>query len=838
MKFFILLVYAIMAGIFSLGLHTYLSGWGIRERGKIKLSRILGYISLEVLLALILEPRWGGAYSAKALLVGIAALIIPFLDVLLAIIFQKDTKESHEVSVKKIIRMCALGAALFVAGLFWTRGGVTISLDIDSIGDYVQVFYDTGGGYSEASSSRCLNEDGRVNIKLPVRTIHINRLRLDPAESEGTFYMTGLRVSALGIPLAEYGADEFFPLLINANMPSLSLNPQGVRFDTLGNDPVCIFAESFTTFCNRCIAALGIISLFLAVLMAQAVSVFLGKPAFSKYWDKAVIKRQPGKASLYRSASVCAAAHFLICFAFQHSYFFFDNIYMNRILICQLLFFILLQVLWQVLFRIVQNVVERDQATLDFLKYAGIYLGIMLAVLLLVWPGYFVSDEFNMLFSSRYWVISSAYHFLMMLELALSQMLIPGAVGVELVQITYISAVVGYVFQQIAKRTSQSKWIYLLYVPMCFPAILLNNLQLQKGIPGTYLEILLLCKMICAFWDRRELAWRDVAEWVVLTAVVYSHRMDGCYYIIAAPVLFFLLFHKRMDKKLSVSLVVGTFLCCMAVQGIQNSGGTGTFYTLVNFNRLLYAPVMAADPVKDAAELEALGQVIDIDTYRAAKNLDEAAAAVSSSVNNFHVIKQEELSAYKKGAMKLILKHPVAFAHQQIERYLLSSGLAAYLEKYVVYSGNLANYQNPASSMYTLEQQESWHVTDFRETGLNTPVNETWRDKILLFMIGRDINNYEIYSVRNILFNNLIPCTLFLVALWGWLLKNKKYGLLGILTLFLLRLPILVGSASYVSFQYYFRFFIVGNAIPFFFVYRYLTSRDNRKGSRVLESRS
>ena len=743
-------------------------------------------------------------------------LWLPIILFAIYVFFQFSQREVQPSLIAKHICKIAVAGILYVL-LFSFQGWVNISVQINPAGEHTQLFYRYDSAFSEIDSARHLNETGNIKFSLP-RDMNVQQLRLDPAECEGTFFLTGLQINILNIPVKEFSAEQIYENIDLANRCNPSLSGQGIQIESLSSDPTIIFSNEVTKTVNRILLSFFVIKMVLLALPGcLSYAILVRTPVLSVLAEVLCeIKPRVETAKFNFAASVMAIIHFLVCLHIQRGYFTFEFRYAEWIIFYEVVFFIILQMFWQAMARILYNVKQKNQKTVAFLKFTGLYFFVMVFMLVLVWPGYYVTDEYAMLYRSTLWEFYSSYHFLMQGYLVLAQMLIPGAAGAEIVQILTISAIVGYILQQINQRFIPSKWIYLLYIPMLFPSVLLNNLQWQKSIPGTYLEALLLCKIFFAFWDKRKLKVQDIVEWTLLTAVTSTLRMDGFYYPVLAPVVVFFIFYKREKKRVLLCFAVTTILCSMALQQVNNSGRyVKQQYTLINYTRLGYAAIMAADPIKDAAELKAINNLFDLEQYRAAPNQQFATATVQfapliTSIDN------ESLASYQSAVMKLILKHPIAHIKQQMECFLASSGFAAYMEKRYTGKNMNDNYQDPDTSHWSEEIHKSQHVEDVDANPLNKPIDPDLRLKTILFCMGRNMNDSRIFSIRDVLFNNLIPSILFLVCLWVYFLIKRQYVLLNLATLFLLRLPILAASASYVSFQYYFRFFVLGNLVPFF----------------------
>lgn len=702
--------------------------------------------------------------------------------------------------------------------------GINLKFTMEGNPKHAQLFYDWGSGYSEAESNRAAYKNNEVKLKLKLGGRDLKKLRFDPVESEGEYFIKGLRIEVNGILLKVYQPEQLYTLLQNINMPVVELKEDALAITCVGNDPVFELEESFTHELFGLLIKVIAIKILLAILVILIAYVLLSlnkvRTFVEKIWlylDKYI---EPYEIKWNWKAALFASVHFALAFWFQHIVFVFDSgVSLTNIIICQVLFYCLLLFGWHKLFSVVRKAVRGDKLVLEYLKYVVIYFFILLVVLILIWPGYFVSDEWIMIYGAKRWVILSPYHFLSMLYLILSLMLIPAAAGIEIVQAFLISLVVGYVVFQIVQRINSKKWIWLLYIPLVYPAVLLNNLHLQKAIMGGYIEILLLSKMFFALWDKRKLNSKDLIEWVILTAITFTLRTDGIYYIIVAPIVVAISFKKQLPKYFALCFAVGVIFFGGTLNFIQ-SKGVGNFYTIVNLNRLVYAPIKAADVTKDKKELENMGKVIDIDIYLNSENLDEAAGKQEPVIFQ---ASDEAVSAYKRGALPLILKYFPAYFLQQMERFVMSSGFKYFSKsEFGKYSGDINNYQS--ADIYELNLVYGQYLDELFQHSLDIPINDRLRMSIINFMQGRSMDDWHKVLITAPIFGNVIVPIVFIVLLCIYFIKKKKYAFLSILLLLMLRLPLLIGMVTYVSFQYYFRIFLVGNYIPWIYLLAKLTN--------------
>ena len=152
-------------------------------------------------------------------------LWLPIILFAIYVFFQFSQREVQPSLIAKHICKIAVAGILYVL-LFSFQGWVNISVQINPAGEHTQLFYRYDSAFSEIDSARHLNETGNIKFSLP-RDMNVQQLRLDPAECEGTFFLTGLQINILNIPVKEFSAEQIYENIDLANRCNPSLSGQG-----------------------------------------------------------------------------------------------------------------------------------------------------------------------------------------------------------------------------------------------------------------------------------------------------------------------------------------------------------------------------------------------------------------------------------------------------------------------------------------------------------------------------------------------------------------------------------------------------------------------------------
>lgn len=147
-------------------------------------------------------------------------------------------------------------------------------------------------------------------------------------------------------------------------------------------------------------------------------------------------------------ASLAALIHFIISF-FTDRLFFdywppFGTDALNRMMIFKGLFLVVLILIWHAVFNIVRKIRDKS-VNMTWLKCSLAYFAVLFILTICAWPGFWEWDEFYILAANVNLHIHVWQSMLSNIIYALSIMILPFPTGVVLVQIVFVSAIVGYV---------------------------------------------------------------------------------------------------------------------------------------------------------------------------------------------------------------------------------------------------------------------------------------------------------------------------------------------------------------------------------------------------------
>lgn len=455
-----------------------------------------------------------------------------------------------------------------------------------------------------------------------------------------------------------------------------------------------------------------------------------------------------------------------------------------------------------------------------FVRYTLSYFALHCVLLILTWPGIWRMDEFGILNSALQLIPVFWQNYLTSLFYVFSLMLIPVPSGVILVQGALISCVVGYLVLFFVKRFGRLG--YLAFLPFLFFPVLDSNLYpLRMSLYG-FLELLLIFLLL----DKWESEQKDkgLGFLCLLAALVTVWRTEAVYYFLLFPCLLFLLFRvfdreNRLEKRKVVSgicLYLVLSLCLFIPQTVGDKLTSGNQYDLTSVVLPLVPLVdRAYDEEEDRELLADIDRVVDVDIIR------EGAAEGKSGISLFwgepdfqKEYTDEEYDAFKSAYYRLVLKYPDTFLQERWDCFVHSVDLLQNTTELFSAEG-VANYDR------------------FREYPGSGPISESLRNHTVKLLELKSTTDYEVKKAGyGLVYSHLIPILILLIA-WIGCLVRKKWGWFFILSLPLVKVPLIFLTAPSRLFMYYYSLYLIGYAVLCYGVIKVLSLLWSKVGGNV-----
>lgn len=443
-------------------------------------------------------------------------------------------------------------------------------------------------------------------------------------------------------------------------------------------------------------------------------------------------------------------------------------------------------------------------------KYTLIYFGINMLLLLLVWPGIWRMDEFGILNSAVKLLPVFWQNYLTSLFYVFSMMLLPVPSGVIVVQCVLVSLIVGYIVRFFVETFGKSG--LLAFLPCLFFPVLDSNLYPMRMSLYGFLELLLLVLLFEKLQSQKITAGRDITDrrditdkrgmtgsWLficILGAFVTVWRTEAVYYFLLFPLLLAILFIKNMGRKAFVRLIC-TYLACSLCLYIPQTVGdkltSGNQYDLTSVVLPLVPLVEAAYGREDCAEqLNAIDRVVDVEIAVEGARENKSGISLFWSRPDFQrKYTDEQYKEFKKAYYGLILKFPAVFLAERWDCFVHSVDLLQNTTEIFTAEG-VANYET------------------FRSYPGTAPVSGNIRNIVIKGLEWRSMGDYQVKKAGySLVYGHIVPvCILLLV--WGACLVRKRWREFFLLSLPLVKLPLIFLTAPSRLFMYYYSLYLAG----------------------------
>lgn len=497
-------------------------------------------------------------------------------------------------------------------------------------------------------------------------------------------------------------------------------------------------------------------------------------------------------------------------------------------------FLLVLIALWQGVFFFLKK------ADRKFVRNSLIYFGINLFALLLVWPGIWRMDEFGILNSAVSLIPVFWQNYLTSIFYVFSLMLFPFPAGVVIVQCAVISLAAGFVITRFEKRFG--KWGLLSFIPFLFFPVLDSNLYPMRMSIYAFLELVLLVILVeksektgqveniiknslqdiqndnkndydmshnilqntidmsCIIQTRKK---DNLFVCIVLAALVTVWRTEAIYYVLFFPLLLWILFAKKWSRKKLVQTICGYLVLSLVLLVPQTVGDkltSGNQYDLTSVVLPLVPLVEAADASDSCQEeLAAIDEVINVEV--AVQGARENKSGISLFWGNPDFQRtdytDEEYTQFKSAYYRLILKYPTVFLQERFTCFMQSVDL-------------LEN----TTELFSKKDVPNYET--FRTYPLTKPLNETLRNRTICFLEWRSASDYHQKKAGySFVYGPFLPIAILLVS-WAYCLLRKKWKQFFILSLPLIKVPLIMLTAPSRLFMYYYSLYLIGYVLLFY----------------------
>lgn len=519
------------------------------------------------------------------------------------------------------------------------------------------------------------------------------------------------------------------------------------------------------------------------------------------------------KKTIDKKALLIAFIHFIISFFTDRLIFNYNLLdFSNTVTIikaiialgAKLAFLILLIFIWQTVFYVVKELKQGNSNIKDYIKYTGIYLGIMLVFFICLFPGLWRMDEFGILKNATFILPHFWQGYLTSVFYIFALMLVPNPSGVIFIQLIVISFITGYIVYKISRYVKNPNAAYFMYIPfLLFPVIDSNFYPIRMSIYA-FLEVLFAFELFSIKYEKREIKSRNIYLLALLAGILVCWRTESIYYIILAPVTFIILFYKETDRGCKLKFLISVVLISGVLTGIQtigNSIDSGKEYDITSVILPITPLVNEAYENSDYELIEQIENVLDTKILTEGYRLGKTGISMYWSEDK--LVKEnytdEQYKEFKAAYVKLILKYPFVFLKERLDTFTGSTGIL-----------------NNTEDMF-IEDTAEYYIS-FREN-YNYKGEHKLRRNLIKLLEFTDNEN-----IHNIVYSALIP-SLIMILICLVLLFKKKWGYFFICGEICAKIPLIFLTAPSRLFMYYYSIYLAAAVLVAMLFIRYVDKK-------------
>lgn len=428
-----------------------------------------------------------------------------------------------------------------------------------------------------------------------------------------------------------------------------------------------------------------------------------------------------------------------------------------------------------------------------FTYFLAYYL-IMLVFFVLLYPGHWVGDEFNILQAVKVYDPYSWQHYFTNIYYTFCLFTIPTGVSIIFFQITIVSLIVGYIAARIKQLVA---WKYAPWVVLgmfLLPPIIINNFYPLRLTLYSYLSVLFLLEVYRL--HRGNYVIKNVTIYLTITTFIVTllsfWRTEGMpYLLLYGYVIYRVSLPVRRKNPWKFAL---TIACCAAFIFSANSLVKSTYsskYDITIFvnplSQMIQHPLRGD---KTPEKLSIIDRVISIDGLKSHASADEIPAFWIPGIVREKTY-DANLPAAKKAFAYIVFHNPDLFLQAKAKTFLSTNGLTGSLP---FTEGLLAldHFNIPQDS----QTVEKFHASNYFSETINKPMKRAVTQILLLQ------SNGKMTPVAYIIWSVILPLLVLLFLVVMRLVKKEYfYGLLPTFVLLCAGIVFLGAPANY--FMYY-----------------------------------
>ncbi len=439
-------------------------------------------------------------------------------------------------------------------------------------------------------------------------------------------------------------------------------------------------------------------------------------------------------------------------------------------------------------------------------------LGILFVVM---YPGHWVWDEFNVLDQVKHYEPDSWQSIITNIYYTLCLYIYPTAASIVFIQILVISIVIGYTLS-VVRKYIQNRWLILIVCAFFLsPVLLINDFYPLRLTLYSYLLLALFVLIIDSYIDKKTRANKGLFILsAALIALVCFWRTEGIIYIILLPLVAYRFGVIQAILKRRVwgyAYICIALLMLLGVYGLTNhySNKQYSLTAVINpLSTMLQSP-LSGDSLD--TNLEKIDKVLDISLLRSMPSYAEVPSYWSGVVRPDY---QNHLSGFYTAYLSVVKDNPGIFLSARTKTFLATNSLDSNTFNPTFMS--LLSYTSFPHGGKTIEYKNSTlnsAVTqNFYQSNINSyPLNIDLKYSMSHFLLMLDSSNRV--SIVGKFVWSVIPIIVLLLILLIVLVIKRVWVLAIVCYLLLLHAALVFLSAPAMYFMYYIPIYLCGGVL-------------------------
>ena len=489
-----------------------------------------------------------------------------------------------------------------------------------------------------------------------------------------------------------------------------------------------------------------------------------------------------------------------------------------------IVFLLLLYLSFKFIFNFIEKLELKDDFYKKWIKNFCIYFFIMLVVLLLIWPGHWVWDEFGTLGAACTLDENTWQSYITIIYMSVCLMLFPSPISIVIIQNIVLSMIISYIYTKLLVNYN-NKWCnILLFIFMLFPSIIINNMYPLRITMYSYIMLMLFVKILFDYRNKENMTFKKMFIYICVNILLILWRSEGIIFAIIQPILV-VCAYKNINKKILIAIIL--IIVNLGVYKSYNSYFGQTDYCLTIYvnplSQMLQKELNGKNIDKD---IENINKVLSVDVLKEYPSYTEIEAFWSGK----KIVRddwEDNLEVFKKSYVKIVINNWKEFFKARTKTFLATScdykGFSAHIgNRFIDYLVD-SNKLKPTVKSF---------LNNYKYT---KPINKEVKVKVESILIGDIRTDTFIRKVLRksyiLIFWDVLPIIIIEIvfSIVSFIRKNYLYTLI-FLSLFGSAVIIfLTAPASF--FMYYFTTYLCGTVISIIYIAQLINDKTKKISS-------